>query len=105
MVSFVLGPHTVALDPRDLNLGPHEDDPTGRSVDRRLSTWVSSDVIFLSTCIAAIVDGGPTFPFVILGGSALVLSMRGGRLIRLGTLGDSLQKSCECRWISVVPTV
>jgi len=45
-VSFVLGPHTLALDPRDLNLGQYEDDVTGRSVVVALLVLVprSSDV-------------------------------------------------------------
>ncbi|KAN0091121.1 Aspartic peptidase domain containing protein [Tylopilus felleus] len=52
-VSFKLGPYMLPLDPRDFNLGWHPADPTGQ------------------TCVGAVVDGGPTFQFAILGDSFL----------------------------------
>ncbi|KAF8554181.1 acid protease [Imleria badia] len=51
VVSFVFGPHTLAVDPRDMNLGRSPTDS--------------------SECIAAIVDAGRNFKFAILGDAFL----------------------------------
>ena len=84
MVSFVLDATTLALDPRDMNIGRYTNDPTGRSaaVTFSLISVVarSSKIIFNTfflkkrTCVGAIIAAGSivdTGTIAILGGSVL----------------------------------